>query len=138
MRWGIWAILIFQVVAFLVVFVTMCIHGYRMSKSSDKRLEKANEMVLTLAHSADKLSVSVCEMKDMMVAMQKSYEDHLKVVQDNRDDFRDSYIKLLHKYELLESRIIDNYEKESSSVYDAIRELAKKPTIHNSNLADRV
>lgn len=126
-------IIIIQVVMFIFLMTVVSIHNRTLIKSADKRLEKANEMVLRLAGSADKLSETVSSMKELMITIEKTYTNQLEATKKNRDEFRDSYIKLLHKYEMLEARIIDDYEKEKDRAFGAIREMAKKPTISNSN-----
>lgn len=123
--------------AFVVTLIVMSIFYYILIHSADKRLSKANEMVLTLAHSADRLAETISYLKDTIVYLEKQHKDHLKVVEDNRNELKDSYTKLLHKYEILEGRIIDNYEQEKNNAFEAIREMAKKPMIHNSNSAEK-
>lgn len=125
-----------MVCAFLATMILISIYNHQLMRGADRRLEKANEMVLALAHSADKLSESVIELKELSVHLQQSYDARIHELNNNRNDMKESYVKLLHKYEQLEGRIIDNYEKEKNSAFDAIREMAKKPTISNQNTAE--
>lgn len=129
---------IFVAFAFVIMLAIMSAYNHLLLKSADKRLSKANEMVLTLAHSADKLSESVSQMKELSICLKNNYEQRLSELEHNRDDLRDAYTKLLHKYENLNDRIINNYDKMKDESFHAMREMATKPTISNSNNTDRI
>lgn len=100
-----------------------------LMKSADKRLDKANEMVLKMAHSADMLATTVSELKDMMVHLETVYTSRTDMVIKNRDEFKESYTKLLHRYEELGHKY-ENMMKES---YNTVKELARRPTMTNNN-----
>lgn len=56
---------------FFFLSIVIMIHvNHRLLKAADKRLSKANDMVMTLAHSADTLSQSISALKDLNVEMQ--------------------------------------------------------------------
>ena len=111
-------------------------------KSADKRLNKANEMVITLAHSADQLSSSISELKDMMVHLETVYTSRNDMLIKNRDDFKDSYIKLLKKYEIQEQEIKELQKlsqqqnlRFADEILHTIQEIARKPTITNNPIS---
>lgn len=92
---------------------------------ADERLDRANEMVLTLAHSADKLSVSTHDLKDFAVRLKDDSMAEKAELIKTREDFRESYIKLLRQYELLDA----DYKS-------MLKHLADKSTITNNNYPD--
>lgn len=119
---------------FIAVLVSMLYCNYRLMKSADKRLSKANEMVLTLAHSADMLSQSVCVMKDIMTELRKEETDKYKQIEQNRDDFREAYTKLLQTYKVEQQEKKELYNQYISS----LRELANRPTIQNTHNTNEI
>lgn len=120
-------------VAFLCAIIVLCAHGYMLLRSADKRLRMANEMVLKLAASADTLSQSVADMKDMMVHLEQVYTSRNDALVKNRDEFREAYTKLLHKYERLEDKYLARYEQMDADMWNTIQEMARKPTIENKH-----
>lgn len=92
---------------------------------ADERLDRANEMVLTLAHSADKLSVSTHDLKSFAIRLKEDFVSEKEELIKSREDFRDAYLKLLSKYELLDA----DYKS-------MLKHLADKPTISNNNYPD--
>lgn len=123
-----------------VLMLAVFILQYRLSKrlvqqnntlltNADHRLDRANEMVLTLAHSADELSKSVSELKDMMVHLEDEFNSRNAFLIKNRDEFRDAYTKLLRVYEEQQHK----YESVMQESYNTLKELAKRPTINNNN-----
>lgn len=96
---------------------------------ADQRLKKANEMVIILAYSADTLSSSVSEMKDMMIHLEKIYTERNNMLVKNRDEYKEAYGKLLHTYMNLQHK----YEEMMNDSYDTLKEIARRPTFANNN-----
>lgn len=134
-------------VAFIAYIVTTCVslmQNHFLLKSADKRLNKANEMVVTLAHSADNLSESVSHLKDMMVHLEQVYTARTDMVIKNRDEFKDAYTKLLNRYEEKEKQIQEMQEDlqkqnlmYANEIFRTIQEIAKKPTITNNPITTK-
>lgn len=115
---------------FFLLCVALMIHvNHNLMKSADTRLSKANEMVLTLAHSADKLAESISVHKELLVQLQEDYNEKVRSIEVNRDDFRNAYTKLLAKYQLNEEKR-DSLNKQ---YIDTLRSLAERPTITNTH-----
>ncbi len=119
-------------VTFIIIVMVMFLQNHYLLKAADKRLRMANQMVLKMAESADKLASSVSEMKDMMIHLEQVYTSRNDNLVKNRDEFKDAYVKLLERYKDLEKRLIDNYESNKDAIFATIRELAQKPTITNN------
>ena len=130
------------ILAFCVYLVVVCVslaQNHFLLKSADKRLNKANEMVITLAHSADQLSASISELKDMMVHLESVYTSRNDMLVKNRDEFKDAYTKLLARYEEKEQQIKEMQVKQQEQnikyvdeVFRTIQEMARKTTITNN------
>lgn len=133
-----YTILLMNVVMFSIILAAMTYTNHQVLKSSDKRLESAHDMVKKLAHSADQLAASMSELKDLHIQTKKDFDKELAEKDNMITKWESSYTKLLHKYESLEERIINNYEKMKDESFHALKEMAKKPTIHNSNVAEKV
>lgn len=131
---------------FCVGLFMMIVHSFLVAratgkylKAADKRLEKANEMVLTLAHSADALASSISELKDMMIHLEQAYTKENAVIVQSRVEYREAYKKLLNRYEELQ-RSYDSiqqdtmmkYAKYSEDMFNTVKEMARKPTINNA------
>lgn len=99
-------------------------------QSADHRLDKANEMVLTLAHSADSLASSIQHLKDMMVHLEEIYTQRNTALSKNRDEIMSAYTKLLKRYEELQ----DKHDQLNKDMFGTLQELARRPTIANNNL----
>lgn len=114
------------------LFGKMIKQNSKFIQDADKRLKMANDMVSTLAHSADNLSASVSDMKDMMVHLEQIYTSRNDMLVKNRDEFKEAYEKLLHTYTNLQQK----YEETMKDSYNTVKELARRPTFHNNNNAD--
>lgn len=114
------------------LFGKMIKQNSRFIYDADQRLKKANEMVIVLAHSADTLSSSVSEMKDMMIHLEKIYTERNNMLVKNRDEFKEAYEKLLHTYMSLQHK----YEEMMSDSYNTLKEIARRPTFANNNNTD--
>lgn len=97
---------------------------------ADHRLDKANEMVLTLAHSADQLSVSISHLKEMMVHLEQVYTSRNDMLVKNRDEYRSAYNALLSEYKEKDAKL----EALRNDAMGTLQELAHRPTnsINNS------
>lgn len=125
--------------SFLAVTCVSLMQNHFLLKSADKRLNKANEMVVTLAHSADNLAESVSHLKDMMVHLENVYTQRTDMVIKNRDEFKDAYQALLKNYKEKEEQIRDMQERQTQQnikyaeeVFRTIQEMARKTTITNN------
>lgn len=137
-------LLISAFILYAIIALVSLMQNHFLLKSADKRLNRANEMVVTLAHSADNLSESVSHLKDMMVHLEGVYTSRTEMVVKNRDEFRDSYIKLLKKYEEKEKQIQEMQEDlqkqnlmYANEIFHTIQEIAKKPTITNNPITTK-
>lgn len=100
---------------------------------ADERLESANKMVSTLAHSADLLSASISELKDMMVHLEQVYTSRNEQVIKNRDEIYTAYNKLLSQYVNLQQK----YDTHMEDANRTLLELARRPTsVNNNNIGD--
>lgn len=116
---------------FFLLSVLLMIHvNSRLMRHADKRLESVHKMVDRMAGSADKLAESICRMKDIISEM-KEEEDNSRIKQliKNRDDFRDAYDKLLQTYKVERTKKEELY----NSYITALKDLASRPTINNTN-----
>lgn len=95
--------------------------------SADKRLAMANEMVLKLAGSADKLSESLIHLKEMMVHLEEAYTSRNDMLVKNRDEYRQAYEALLKRY----NELTADKDKLADDMFNTLRELAGRPTITN-------
>ena len=111
-----------------LLFARLVEQNNKILIQADKRLDRANEMVLTLTHSADLLSESVREMKDLSYNLTQSYEAERKVLTDNRDEYREAYGKLLKQFEAQREHLRQLADED----HRALKELASRPTINNN------
>lgn len=109
-------------------FVMLAIQNHSVLRSSDKRLAMANEMVLKLASSAATLADSLKQLKDLMSDMDRNYTKQIDLLMQRNEDFKDSYIKLLHRYEEKEQKIESMHE----AALHTINSLATRGTYNNN------
>lgn len=137
-----------QVGLFIFILTITSFHNHALIKSADKRLEKANEMVNTLARSCDSLAKVNVEIKDLALSVKKDYirqleemrkihDMEIKELATNRDDYKQAYTALLERYNELDKALIDGYKKIQESHFRTIHDMAVKPTINNNNLSDK-
>lgn len=111
---------------------------------ADERLAMANKIVHdmlsehtrcinTLASSADSLAVSITDIKDMMLHIEKAYTTENAHIMKNRDEYKDAYGKLLKEFEVLRKKLQDLADED----HRALKELARRPTIANNNLPQK-
>lgn len=98
-------------------------------KSADKRLSKANEMVLTLTITGKDLAESIKALKDMMLHLEQVYTSRTDSVIKSRDQWELSYNKLLQRYTAIE----DKYFKSQEKNQDTVSEIARQPTYTTLN-----
>lgn len=96
---------------------------------ADERLDRANQMVLTLAHSADLLAGSVSELKEMMVHLEQVYVSRNEQILKNRDEYKAAYDKLLIQFEDQRARLRTLADED----HRALKELARRPTMNTTN-----
>lgn len=96
---------------------------------ADHRLDKANEMVLTLSHSADLLADSIKELKDMAIQRAESYENESKILIASREEYKTAYSKLLVQFEEQRKRLRELADED----HRALKELARRPTMNTTN-----
>lgn len=96
---------------------------------ADQRLDRANEMVLKLAHSADLLSESIKALKDMAVQRAESYDIESKTLIASREEYKDAYTKLLVQFEEQRKRLRELADED----HRALKELAGRPTMNTTN-----
>lgn len=112
-----------------VIAVLLIWQNHAFLRSADKRLSKANDMVLTLAHSADNLAESIQHLKDMMVHLEQVYTSRNDAVIKSRDEITGAYKALLHRYTDLETK----YENVMKDAHATLAEIARRPTTTNNN-----
>lgn len=129
----------FALLLFVVALGIMMWYNHLLLKSADKRLKMANEMVLKLASSADKLAESVKDLKGMCVHLEQVYTARNQTLSKNRDEIMDAYKKLLVRHEELQTRFDDlqlsireKYNTMSDELFHTMQEIARKPTITNN------
>lgn len=116
------------VILSLVLIVVMAIQNYNLLHNADKRLDRANQMVLKLAESADTLAASVTELKDLCVRIREKDEIYIKEIQKNNDDYKHAYRSLLDKY----NEVSAEYKAEIKEGQNTLRELARRQTSNNN------
>lgn len=113
----------------VVIFTRIVRQNRTLIESADHRLDKANEMVLTLAHSADSLAASIQHLKDMMVHLEEVYTTRNNSLTKNRDEIMTAYTKLLRRYEELQ----DKHDLLNQEMFGTLQELARRPTMNTTN-----
>lgn len=113
----------------VALFIMVVIQNNMLLRHADHRLDKANEMVLKLAHSADTLASSVSELKDMLVHIEQLSNTTISCITRNRDEYKEAYANLLTRYKSLE----EDYVSELKAYKGTVHELAKRPTTTNTN-----
>ena len=119
---------------FFLICVAIMVHvNHQLMKGADKRLKNANDIVMKLSESCDKLAETNVHLQRHITSLEALYDDKLKESTRSREEMRDAYVKLLHKYELLEEKIISGYERMHSENFTTVQGLANRPSITNSN-----
>lgn len=113
----------------VALFIMVIIQNNTLLRHADHRLDKANEMVLKLAHSADTLSNSVSQLKDMLVHIEQLSNTTTTCVAQNRDEYKEAYAKLLTRYTALQ----DKFESELKEHKALVHEMARRPFLTNTN-----
>lgn len=102
-------------------------------RHADERLESANKMVATLAHSADMLANSASDLKDLMLQLEETYTQKYKELSKNRDDIYHAYEKLLQTHMELQHK----YDSHLEDGNRTLMEIARRPTsVHNNNIGE--
>ena len=105
-----------------ILFHRILEQNKHIAQMADSRLDRANKMVGELSHSVAELSRSMEDAEKMVEHLEKEYTHHINQVCSNRDEIMEAYKKLLHKY-----------EEEQGESFAILKELARRPTVSNTN-----